>query len=805
MERKRWARRLWKASILVIILLFAAGGGVYWWLTRSGMPQVEGTLESEVSGKVDIYRDQYGVPHVLAKNEEDLFFAQGYLHAQDRMWQMDMSRRGVTGRLSEILGEEMLETDEFALTVGFKRAAEKSLEVLTEDSKEMLEAYSQGVNHYLEDNRGDLPPEFRILGYEPEEWEPVHSLAISKYMAWYLGGNMETELFLSALLAEINEEKAQELFPHYPEEGPTIIEDGEDFSYGPEDVSKLIELSRLGEMGGSTTYLEGLGSNNWVISGEHTESGNPLLANDMHLGMDHPSIWYTQHLILEEEFNVTGAMFPGVPAVIAGFNEHIAWGLTNVGPDVQDLYEVEFHEEESHKYYYEGDFKEAEVLKKERPVEDREKPKTLEVKVTHHGPVVSDIVELDRGRALSLRWTALDPTPEADMLLSLARAHNWEEFGEALENFKAPAQNFVYADREGNIGYRANGRFPIRGKGDGLLPAPGDQEDYEWEGYVPWEEIPQLYNPPEGKIVTANHQVVDEDYPYFITHEWASPYRAQGIKREMGDRDNITLEDMKEIQASFYNAQAERLLPVILGALEGKELGETAALVREKLKEWQKEPVDEADKAAPLVYHYLYLQIIENIFKEELGEDLYERFLHYRSLVNVVDRMLTCGESSWFQVEGKEGEEARDKIVMTSFEQVVHELEDTYGPAPEDWEWGEVHTITFEHEMSIIDLLARILNRGPYSVGGSSVTPANMSFPKDEPYEVEVSAPWRWVVDVSESRGYDVLAIGNSGHPFSPHYDDQLSLWLDMDYKPMPFNPEEVQELKHHLKLTPEN
>jgi len=804
MKRNKWARRVLLATAVLLVLILVGGGGFYWWFTRAGLPQVDGTVETGVSEEVEIYRDDYGVPHVLAAEGEDLFFAQGYLHAQDRLWQMDMSRRGVSGQLSEILGEEMLDTDRFSLTVGFKRAAEKSLEVISPESRDMLEAYARGVNTYLEENKDDLSPEFRLLRYQPEPWEPVDSLAISNYMAWYLGGNMETELFLSALIAHVGEDKAQELFPHYPQDAPTVVEKAEELSYEPGDVSDLTELSRLGELGGMARQVEGLGSNNWVISGEHTESGNALLANDMHLGMDHPSIWYTQHLVLKDEFNVTGAMFPGIPGIIAGFNEDIAWGLTNVGPDVQDLYEIKFDKDKPDHYHYQGELKEAEVLEKEIPVDGREEAEILEVTETHHGPVVSDVVDLDRGRALSLRWTALDPTTEADMLLDIARARNWEEFGDALENFKAPAQNFVYADKEGNIGYRANGRFPIRKEGEGLLPAPGDTDRYEWEGYVPWEEIPQLYNPPEGMIVTANHQVVDDDYPYFITHEWAAPYRALGIKHELEKREELTLEDMKEIQASFYNTQAEKLLPVILEALEGRDLGPKEDTARDLLADWQDRPVDEAELAAPLIYHFLYLAIIENTFQESLGETLYERLLHYRSLTNVVDRKLQSGESSWFQEGQLEGEEARDEIIARSFEQVVEELQEKQGSSPENWEWGEKHTITFEHDMSEIPVLARLLNRGPYPVGGSPVTPANMSFPTSEPFQVTHSAPWRYVVDVKENRGYDVLATGNSGHPFSAHYDDQLSLWLEMEHKPMPFTLEEVRQLDNRLLLKPD-
>lgn len=790
-------------TAVFMCVIVVVGGWFYLRVSRTGLPQLRGEVPVAVEDEVDVVRDDYGTPHIFASHPEDLFFAQGYVHAQDRIWQMDMLRRAVTGRLSEILGPEALEVDRFALTVGYRRAAERSWEALSTEGQRMLEAYAQGVNAYLDKHRRDLPPEFLFLDYEPRPWTPVDSLGIAKFSAWVLGGNMDTELLLSALIAQVGPERARELFPYYPEDGDTVIERARAARFSPHEAVELARLSRLGELGGLAANATDAGSNSWAVSGALTKSGHPLLANDMHLFMELPALWYVQQLALAEAFKVTGVTFPGVPGVVAGHNEHIAWGLTNVGADVQDLFEIRFHPEEPHLYAYLDGWREAKLVTEAIPIKGSDEPEELRVRITHHGPVVSDVVELDRGRALSLRWTALEPTREADMFIELAYAENWDDFTSALEHFMAPAQNFVFADRHGNIGFRANGLFPIRRAGDGLLPAPGWTDTHEWEGYVPWDELPSAYNPPEELIVTANQRIVGEDYPYLISHEWTPPYRAEAIRRGLEGRTDLTLDDMKELQGSFYNTQAEKILPVFIGALDTHNLEGAAADALQLLKAWATEPLDDAELAAPLVYHTLYLTVLEDTFRAELGADLFERLLAYRSLITVVDRMLTSGESAWFTRGDLVGPDARDAIIRDAFSQAVARLSDAFGSSVEAWSWGAAHQLTFRHAAAQTRLAALILNRGPFPVGGSSFTPAMMGYALDDPFGVTMSAPWRYVVDIVSLEAYDALAIGNSGHPFSPHYDDQLELWLTHAYKPLVLYSEDISPERNQLRLVP--
>ncbi|OPL10802.1 MAG: hypothetical protein AVO34_09880 [Firmicutes bacterium ML8_F2] len=801
--RKRW---LWVLLVFVFVLLVVTAGLIYR-TARRGLPETRGNIKADIEKSVEIYRDQYGVPHIIASTMEDLFFAQGYVQAQDRLWQMDMSRRGVSGRLSEILGEDYVETDLFTLTVGFKRAAEKNYELLEQESLALLEAYSAGVNAYIEDNHNHLSPEFALLGYSPAPWTPQDSLSIAVYMSWYLGSNMDSELFHMALIEQVGLDLAQEIFPDYPAEGPiiapAIYEDI--FPKGreapdPDILDPLIALMQLTDLKGETSYVPGLGSNNWVISGELAPGRGAILANDMHLGMGLPSIWHASHLILEEYFNVTGVMFPGIPGIIVGFNEHIAWGVTNTGPDVQDLYILEFNTNDPTQYLYMEEWIDADLIIEYLPVKGEEEPRQVEVMITRFGPVVSSVVDLEI--PLALRWTALEGTREFEALPGLMRAHNWEQFTDALENFMTPTQNFVYADREGNIGYRANGLIPIRSSGDGLLPADGTSDQYEWLGYIPWDELPTLYNPPEGIIVTANHRVVDDDYPYFITYSWAPPYRAMGIWRELEGRNKLDFVDIIRAQTSFFNTQAETLNPVLLTALQEAELNELQRDALTIFEQWLETPVEEAGEAGPAIYNMLYLQMIEHTFADEMCSDLYERFLSNRAGTNAFDRMLLNGESGWFNNVVTAEKEERNDIIVSAFKSTVENLQDLMGSEPSQWRWGELHTITLEHNLGSVALLRNFYNRGPYPVGGSFNTPASMSYQMPDPYGVTHSAPWRYMVDMSEQRGMDVLAGGNSGHFLSEHYNDQTEMWLAGEYKEMIFKIEEVRQLEEKITLT---
>ena len=769
--------------ILVIVVVGAAlllGGAVAGglWFARRSLPRLEAEVAAAVSAPVTVYRDAYGVPHIHAESLEDAVFVQGYLHAQDRLFQMDLNRRAASGRLAEIFGADFVDTDRFLRAVGMLRAARETEAALSAGHRRALEAYAAGVNAFIAAHRGRLPLEFTLLGYSPDPWQPVESLAIGKYMAWDLGRNMTTEIFFWRLAQRVGPEKAATLFPNYPEDAPAIVARLRDLPLHAELAEGLARLQETVAKASLAGSDRSLGSNNWVVAGTKTTSGLPILANDMHLGIQTPSIWYQNHLAVADRFEVTGVIFPGVPGVIVGHNGYIAWGVTNVGADVQDLYLERRHPDDPARFEFEGEWYQATVERHEIRVKGQAEPVPFAVYLTRHGPLVSEVVD-GLNVPASLRWTAHGPTGELAAVLALAEARDWDDFRRALATFLAPAQNFVYADRAGNIGYIANGLFPIRRAGDGLVPVPGWDDRHAWVGFVPMDEVPELYNPAQGFIVTANHRVAGPEYPHFLSHQWAPPYRAQAIIEALDGRRGLTLEDMIPIQNSTVNLQARRLGPILLRELAGADLDATGRAAREALARWLEDPRDDAGEAGPAIFHTLYLRMLEAAFRDDLGEDLYASFVRHGDALNSFDRMLREGRSEWFGTAGQ--------LVRAGFAAALAELTAAMGDDPERWTWGHIHTVTFEHPLGRQRPLDLLFNRGPHPQGGSHVTPIATAFSLVRPFRITSAAPWRFLVDLADLRGLDVAAIGVSGHPLSAHYDDQMALWLEGAYKPLLF------------------
>ncbi|MBL5794957.1 penicillin acylase family protein [Bacillus sporothermodurans] len=462
---------IWTLSIIVVLILvgyFAASA----YISRS-LPKTEGKIKlSGLNAKVNVIRDKNGVPHIDAENEQDLYMAQGYIQAQDRLFQMDLSRRQASGELSEVVGEAAIDKDKYFRTLGLRRAATASYNEYSSQAKETLQWFADGVNAYIKElkDNGKWPIEFTILGYKPKEWTPIDSLTIGKYMAFDLGGHWEDQAFRYYLLQNFPKEKAYDLFPSYPKDAPYIIS------------KDTLNLEK--SFASAVIPPEFNGSNDWVVSGKKTKSGKPILADDPHLGLNSPSIWYQMQL-KAPTVNVSGVIFAGVPGIILGHNEEIAWGVTNTGPDVQDLYIEKRNPKEKNQFLYNKKWENAEVIKEPIKVKDR-KTIDYEVTITRHGPVISEFAA-DSGKdtVLSLQWTALQPSNELEAVLQMNKAGNWDEFEKALENFETPTQNFVFASKDGTIAYKANGKIPIRKKGDGLLPVPGWTDEYEWTGYIP--------------------------------------------------------------------------------------------------------------------------------------------------------------------------------------------------------------------------------------------------------------------------------------------------------------------------------
>lgn len=780
----RWLRYM---VVILLALLVAVSAGAYGFARRS-LPQTSGELQlSGLQAMAAVYRDTWGVPHIEAGTNHDLYMAQGYVTAQDRLWQMDLNRRAAAGRLSEVLGEGQLDSDKYLRTLLLRRSAELSLQAYSPWAREVLDAYTAGVNAYIREAiaQGKLPIEFTILGYKPDPWTPVDSLSIGKLMAFDLGRDFVTDVWRYQAREILGDKLFQELLPVYPKDGLTIMKySGATAEVpstrpiaGPLPPHVPVDLSGL-PSAFMQPAVEGIGSNNWVVAGKHTTTGKPMLANDPHLGLSTPAIWYQTHLALNnqhEQLNVIGVTFPGAPGIVIGHNEKVAWGVTNVGPDVFDTYIEKRNPQNPYQFEYMGKWEDATVH--QETIKVKGKPDVpFEVVVTRHGPIVSEVLgskEMRPKETLALRWTAHLATPELEAVLMFGKASTWSEFREALRKFQVPMQNFVFASVDGTIAYRSGGIAPIRSKGDGLLPVPGWTGEYEWKEFIPFHLMPELVNPPDGMIVTANHKVVDDAYPYHLGYQWAQPYRAGRITEMLRAKlGSVTVGDMRQIQADNTNLRARSLLPALLPVLEKASLSETEASALRLLKNWNH--VDDVDAGAPLIFATWRRQIGTDLFEAKMGKDLFSRMPQES---NITDEMLlraaSGNPSEWVRIAG-----GLEKLVAASFQKAVVSVVDLQGTDPQRWSWGKFHKVGPAHAIGgAVKPLGWFLNAKPLPTGGSNVTPSAMSY-NAKTGMVTSAGPWRQVVDLANVTGnsWDVVMPGQSGHFLSQWYTDQATL-----------------------------
>lgn len=797
------------AITLVIIVLVS----VVLTLLNRALPITQGKLIAPgLKEQVTVIRDRWGVPHIYAENQSDLFFAQGYVHAQDRLWQMELNRRLGSGGLAEIFGEVALGTDRFVRTVGFRRAAEADLEMVDEDTRSALEAYAAGVNAFL-DAKQPLPLEFTVLRFKPEPWMPLDSLTWGKVMAWNLSVNWDTEILRARFIDKLGAERAAELEPMYPKSNPDVIPSEVD--YGQLSTRILEQYRQAASWLG--TSGAGVGSNNWVVDGMKSATGKPLLANDPHLSLQMPSIWYENHLV-GGDVEVTGVSFPGTPGVIIGHNAAIAWGVTNGFPDVQDLYVEKLNPKNRHQYEYRGEWHDAEVVREEIHVKGSAEPAIEEVVITRHGPIINGLVpqEDDQGLPpLALRWTALEPGTLFHAVLLLQRASNWEEFTAALRYWDVPAQNFVYADAEGNIGYYLPGRIPVRARGMGLVPVPGWTGEYEWTSWIPFEELPHAFNPPQHYVATANNRIVGDDYPHFITVDWMNGYRARRICDLLESREKLSAEDFAAIHMDLYSIPG-REFSRYLAALEPED--EHARRAVEFIRAWDFNLT--ADSVAGTIFEAVQLQLLRLAFADELGPELVEHYLGSgvhpmlsatnaymgRSAV-VLLRLLENETSPWF-ADAKNGQpRTRDEFLLLGLEKAIAELRPILGEDMSRWQWGRLHKATFAHPLGQVKPLNLLFNRGPFPIGGDTDTVHQSAFIPREPYAVQSwCVSYRQIVDLSDwERSLAIHTNGQSGQPGSRHYADMIPMWRNGEYHPMLWGRAQVEaEAEDSMVLKPE-
>ncbi len=833
-------RRFLRNALLVLALVALLGALGFVWLTRRSFPQTQGTLALPgLQDPVDIYRDEYGIPHIYAANSHDLFFALGYVHAQDRFWQMDVWRHTAAGRLSEMFGESQVETDAFLRTLGWWRLAEQDYQRLPEDVKAILDAYADGVNAYLAQRKGSaLSLEYAVLkllnpDYEPEPWDPVHALAWIRVMAWDLRGNIQAEIERAVLLKTLSPEQVAELFPPYPyDRHPVIVPEFTSATSPESDASRPAywpQVALLAERLGRTlqqvdarlgTGGIDLGSNSWAISGELSATGKPLLANDPHLGQQLPSIWYQVGLHCQPKseacpYDVVGFSFAGAPGVIIGHNDRIAWGFTNVGPDVMDLYIEQINPENPNQYRVNDTWVDMDVRTEVIRIAGGGSVE-ITIRATRHGPIVSDAygklkdfdeksgLDLPASYALALRWTALEPANTLQAILGFNKARNWEEFREAARLFDVPAQNLLYADVDGNIGYQMPGKIPIRQPGHtGEVPVPGWTDEYEWQGYIPFEDLPWVLNPPKGYIVTANNAVVGPDYPWRIFDRPAMGYRARRIVDLIEQSPKpLDVEDMARIQADNYDASAAFLVPLVMQLdLQDARLEEVRAL-------WQGWDYQmDAESAAAALYGAFWRHLLAATFHDDLPEDYWPR--GGARWFEVVRRLIEVPDSPWWDDRNTPERETRDDILRRAFAAAVAELEERLGRDPSRWAWGQLHVLNLTHPTlgkSGVAPIEALFNRGPYPTGGGASIVNATGWKAHQGYHVVSLPSMRMIVDLADlSRSLAIHTTGQSGHAFHPHYVDMTDLWRTYQYHPMLWTQEQVlAHLEGHLRLEPQ-
>ncbi|MFQ5954077.1 MAG: penicillin acylase family protein [Kiloniellales bacterium] len=763
-------------AVLALAGLAAAFAG---W---SSLPTVEGRIAlSGLGAPVEVRRDANAIPYIKAGSQADAYFALGFVHAQDRLWQMEQQRRLIAGRLSEIFGERTLGSDRFMRTLGLYRAAEWSLAHLSEPVRTALGAYAAGVNAYLDEGRGALAPEFTLLWHSPEPWRPADCLAFGKLMALTLAGNWRRELLRARLAARLTPEQLASLWPDSAEAMVTLAQ-----------LYRGLPLDGLADHVADGWRVANA-SNEWVVAGSRTRSGKPLLANDPHLRFAAPILWYLAR-IEAPGLTVAGATVPGVPFHLFGHNGRIAWGFANTHSDVQDLFIERVADGDAGRYLTpEGS--EPFRVRAETIVVRGGDTVTLSVRTTRHGPVISDVApqaarQADPGSVIALAFPALDADDtSAQAIYRLNRADGWAAFVAALSDFHGPQQNVVYADVDGNIGFYAPARVPVRRNGKGLAPVPGWTGEYDWTGRVPTAALPKALNPPGGVIVNANNRIVGPDYPHFLAAHWESDTRARRIGERIeaarSEGVKLTVEGFMALQQDTESLAARTLLPLMLARVTPEVRTQNSL---DRLAGW--DGAMDRRRAEPLIFTAWLRELNRALYADELGPAFAD---YWRLRPEVVAHMLEA-DPAWCDVVTTPRRETCAERLSSALNRALDWIEARYGEDPARWRWGAAHRASFRHRvLDLVPLLGRLADLEIETDGGDDTVNRGTSdiTDPDQPFAHIHGAGFRAVYDLAElGRSRFVIATGQSGNPLSTHYHDFLRRWRDGEYVPMPAVPE---------------
>ncbi len=776
-------------------------------LSRGRLPQVTGRIYLPgLCDPVTVSRDDHGIPSIQAKNRSDLFLAQGFVHAQDRLWQMEMHRRAATGRLAAMVGEIGLDTDRLSRTLGFARMAQATWDLTSDKVRADVKAYTAGINAFLEGG-APLPLEISLLRHRPERWTPLDTVAFGRMMAWILSHGFAGKLTRARLMEKVGPAAAAELELYYPEDNPVTLPNGIEFN--------LLEVDgklRAAEGPFIRRNMEGSarGSNAWVIAGQRVTTGHPILCNDMHLPIGAPSLWYVLHLSCPTRndmsgLQVSGASLPGVPYVLVGHNPHIAWGTTLSFVDLEDLFVERFADESAEQYEYQGQWRQADIIEEVIEVRDRESHKERVI-VTHHGPLISNVLPAS-GQALTLASRSLEGNRSFDGFAMLNEASGWDDFVSAVQNIQSPSLNLVYADVDNNIGYYVTGRAPIRRTGTGQVPVPGWTGQHEWIGDVPFEAMPHALNPSDGFLATANNKIIDDDYPYFLGRSWRNGFRARRISELIQEQPKLSRKDNQRLQGDLVSIPGKLLFDQLKGLSPEDD---DATLCLQLLRDW--DGGMEADSVGGLVYKALMNQLTMAILQPKLGRSLTEGYLGagphptlypfgetHSQWIAVLLRLLAAEETEWLPASPE-----RERFLERCLAKTTAELRSALGPDHRKWSWGRKHQILFGHTLASQQPLDRVFNLGPYAVGGDADTVCQMSISPDDGAN-NIAPSYRQVIELGQwETAMAMHAPGQAGHLASRHYADLVKSWLNGDYYELPWQgPEVISTDGDVLRLLP--
>lgn len=802
--------------IVSIIIIFIVGGFLFYRMLTSSLPKYQGKLKAPgISSDISIYRDSMAIPYINAATDEDAAFALGFVHAQERLFTMDLARRAGEGRLSEIFGTETIPFDKMFRTIGIKRMAEMNLNKIDRNSLKILEAYSHGVNFYIKNASGHFPVEFDVLNYSPDLWTPLDCLIIGRMMAWELNISWWTDIVFTELVQKLGEEKVKDIFPDYPENAPYVIPSN--LKNLPQISSNLIDTDRNFRkfFGIQGTHI---GSNNWVVNSSMSLSGAPIIANDPHLGYSAPGKWYSV-VLRSPDWSAEGFTLPGVPVIVIGKNQNISWVLTNIMLDDADFY-AEKIDSAGKNYFYQNEWYPLQIIKDTINVKDSASV-PFRIKITDHGPIISDIhpynilyhnSKLDT-TALSFRWSAQDYSDEFTTFLRINKARNWNEFKAAFATYAVPGQNFVYGDKQGNIGYIFGGRLPIRGSQNPTFVFDGTTNQNDWKGYVPASEIPSLYNPPENYIASANNKTI-KNFSYHISNLWEPPSRIERITELLGSKQKHSADDFMKYQMDIISPYAKELTSYILDAFKNiKILDQNLKLSMDLFKNWDYEMSQYSQ--VPSIYAVFLNHLLQNVYKDKMGHDIYNEFLFttnvpYRSIMQLLGN-----QSSWWFDDPKTPQiETRDDIIRKSLSDALSDLESRFGKGVQEWQWGKLHHAIFKHTFSgFSSVIDNIVDIGPFEIGGDGTTIFNTEYPfyesiekfprfKHTDFENNLGPSMRYIYDFSKpDEFYMILPTGESGNVISDHYSDMSDRWLYGGYLKIKTDENSIMHEKYLLKI----